>query len=60
MPGGPTSHELAAALTVMFSHPTVAALGIASTPYGDDDPDQLSRQAAYNLIAGALNGLQQR
>jgi hypothetical protein len=60
VPGGPSSQELASALTLMFSYPKVAALGIASTPYGDDDPQQLSRQAAYNLITGAIKGLQNR
>lgn len=60
VPGGPTSLELASALTLMFSYPKVAALGIASTPYGEDDPEQLSRQAAYNLVSGAITGLQQR
>lgn len=47
-------------LTLMFSYPKVAALGIASTPHGEDDPQHLSRQAAYSLIAGAIKGLQQR
>jgi arginase len=60
VPDGPSSQELASALTLMFSYPKVAALGIASTPYGDDDPDQLSRRAVYNLIAGAIKGLQLR
>ncbi len=57
---GPTSLELGAALTEMFKYEKVAALGIASTPYGERDPDGLSRQAAYNLIQGAVRGLQQR
>jgi arginase len=60
VPGGPSSQELASALTLMFSYPKVAALGIASTPYGEDDPGQLSRKAAYNLIGGAIIGIQQR
>jgi arginase family enzyme len=57
---GPTSLELGAALTEMFKYEKVAALGIASTPYGERDPDGLSRQAAYNLVQGAVRGLQQR
>jgi len=57
---GPTSHALAAALTEMFLFDEVAALGIASTPSGDDDPDGLSLRAAYNLIQGAVRGVQQR
>lgn len=41
----------------MALHRKVAALGIASTPYGENDPDNLSRTAAYTLIAGALEGM---
>jgi len=58
--GGPTSLELAAALTEMFRYQRVAAIGIASTPAGDRDPDGISRRAAYNLIRGAVLGVQQR
>jgi len=58
--GGPTSEELGAALTEIFKFPKVAALGIASTPYGPRDPDGLSLKAAYNLIEGAVKGVQQR
>jgi arginase len=57
---GPTSMELAAALTEMFKYNKAAALGIASTPYGDNDPDGLSLQAAHNLIEGAIKGVQAR
>ena len=60
VPDGPTSQELAAALRVMFRYPKSAALGIASTPAGQYDPDGLSPQAAYNLIEGALAGMQSR
>jgi arginase len=60
VPGGPTSLELAAALTEMFRHEKAAAFGVASTPSGDQDRDGRSRQAAYNLILGALKGVQQR
>lgn len=60
VPGGPTSRELAAALTAMFRHEKAAAFGVASTPSGDQDRDGRSRQAAYNLILGALEGVQQR
>ena len=49
-----------AALTEMFKHPKVAALGIASTTANERDPDGLSLAAAYNLIKGALEGVQQR
>jgi arginase len=58
--GGPTSQELAAALTEMFRYPGVAGLGIASTPAYQDDPDGVSRQAAYRLILGAVAGVMGR
>lgn len=58
--GGPTSAELAAALTAMFAYPKVAALGVASTPWGPRDPDGVSQQAAYNLVEGAVRGVQSR
>lgn len=54
--GGPTSRELAGALTVVFTNPKVAALGIASTPANERDPDHLSLAAAHNLVDGALEG----
>ncbi len=57
---GPTSRELAEALAVMFEDPKTVALGIASTPAGSLDPQQLSRQAALNLIEGAVRGAQRR
>ena len=57
---GPTSLELAAAISDMFKHQKAAAFGVASTPSGERDKDGLSRQAAYNLILGAVNGVQQR
>ncbi len=60
VPDGPTSVELAAALTEMFAYEKVAALGIASTPSGDNDPQGRSLNAAYNLIRGALEGVQNR
>jgi len=60
VPGGPTSQELAAALTEIFAYPRVAGLGIASTPAYEDDPQELSRQAAYRLIRGALDGVMVR
>ncbi len=60
VPGGPTSVELAAALTEIFKYEKAAALGVASTPYGERDKTGVSRQAAYNLILGAAKGVQQR
>jgi arginase family enzyme len=58
--GGPSSGELAAALTEMFKYEKAAAFGVASTPFGDRDKTGVSRQAAYNLILGAVKGVQQR
>lgn len=60
VPDGPASKELAAALTEMFKYDKVAALGVASTPANERDPDGVSLRAAYNLIEGALKGVQQR
>jgi len=60
VPNGPTSQELASALAEMFTHPKVAALGIASTPANERDPDGRSLAAAYNLIDGALRGVLER
>jgi len=53
---GPSSKDLAAAMTLMFENPKTVALGIASTPSFSLDPDGASRQAALNLIEGAIKG----
>ena len=60
VPDGPSSKDLAAAIGLWFQNPKTVALGIASTPAGSKDPDQLSRQAALNLIEGALDGINAR
>lgn len=60
VPGGPTSRELADALTEMFRYPKAAAFGVASTPANERDPDGVSRRAAYTLIEGALLGARRR
>jgi len=57
---GPSSKALAAAIGVMFENPKTVALGIASTPSFNSDPDGVSRQAALNLIEGAINGAKAR
>lgn len=57
VPGGPTSQQLAVALTQMFSNSKVIALGIGGTPAGSLDPRGDSRQAALNLIEGAIEGM---
>ena len=60
VPDGPSSKALAAAIGVMFENPKTVALGIASTPSFNADPDGVSRQAALNLIEGAINGAKSR
>lgn len=60
VPDGPSSKALAAAIGVMFENPKTVALGIASTPSFNRDPDGVSRQAALNLIEGAIRGAQTR
>ena len=60
VPDGPSSVDLAAAMTVMFENPKTVALGIASTPSFNSDPEGVSRQAALNLIEGAIKGAQAR
>ena len=57
---GLSSKDLAAAMTMMFENPKTVALGIASTPSFSLDPDGVSRQAALNLIEGAIRGAQAR
>ena len=57
---GPSSKDLAAALALMFRNPKTVALGIASTPSFNLDPGGASRQAALNLIEGAIRGVQAR
>jgi arginase len=60
VPNGPTSVELAAAITEMFKYEKVGAFGVAAMPYDDHDKTGISRKAAYNLILGAVKGVQQR
>jgi len=57
---GPTSKELGAAIAEMFTYPKAVAFGVASTPFGENDPEGLSREAAFRLIEGALEGIQRR
>lgn len=60
VPDGPSSTDLADAIALWFENPKTVALGVASTPAGSLDPDQVSRQAALNLIEGAIRGVQAR
>ena len=60
VPNGPSSQELAGAITEMFKYEKVGAFGVAAMPYDDHDKTGISRKAAYNLILGAVKGVQQR
>jgi arginase family enzyme len=60
VPGGPTSAELAAAIAEMFRYEKAAALGIASTPFGNRDANGVSREAAYKVILAAVEGVERR
>jgi arginase len=60
VPGGPGSVELAGVLRTIFGHVKADALGIASTPAGDRDPDGRARQAAHRLIEAAVTSVHQR
>ncbi len=59
-PDGPTSEQLAACITAMARYPKTAAIGIASTPFGSRDPDNISVRAAIRLIDAAIKGVTQR
>ena len=60
VPNGPSSVALGAAIGVMFENPKTVALGIASTPSFNRDKDGRSRQAALNLVEGAIKGALRR
>ena len=60
VPDGPSSRALGAAIGVMFENPKTVALGIASTPSFNADPDGRSRRAALNLVEGAIKGALRR
>jgi len=60
VPNGPSSKALGTAIGVMFENPKTVALGIASTPSFNRDKDGRSRQAALNLVEGAIKGALRR
>lgn len=60
VPDGPSSIDLGNAIALFFENPKTVALGIASTPAFNKDPDGVSRQAALNLIEGAIRGANAR
>jgi arginase len=57
---GPTSSELARAITEMFKYDKAAGFGVASTPSGQRDPEGCSLEAAYKLIEAAVQGVRVR
>ena len=64
MPGLPassheklSSSELAAVLKNVFTFPKATAIGVAGLP---NDADQISVEAAYRLIEGAIGGVRNR
>jgi arginase len=59
VPDGPTSGELAAALSNAFEHLEAAAFGVASYPAGRD-PDGRSIKAVQKLVEGVIQGLRNR
>src|SRR6266480_3035641 len=60
VPNGPSSAELAAALTEIFKYQKMGAFGVAAMPYDDHDKTGIARHSAYNLILGAVKGVQER
>jgi arginase len=60
VPNGPSSAELAAALTEMFRYEKMAAFGVAAMPSDEQDKTGISRRAAYNLILGVVKGVSER
>jgi arginase len=60
VPNGPSSRELAAALTEIFKYKKAAAFGVAAMPFDQQDKTGISRQAAYNLILGVVKGVNER
>lgn len=59
VPNGPTGAELGEAIRVMFNYPKTAALGMASYPH-KKDPGELTLKAIHKMIAGAIEGIQER
>jgi len=57
IPDGPTSAQLAECLKNMFTHGKAAALGVASL---HDEAQEITLNAAYRLIEGAIQGVKAR
>jgi arginase len=59
-PLGPKSQELADCLRRIFKWPKAAALGIASSPFGERDTEGHALRAAHRLIEAAVLGTKSR
>jgi len=59
VPNGPTGAELGEAIRIMFQYPKTNALGLASYPH-TNDPGQLTLKAIHAMVAGAVQGIQER
>jgi arginase len=57
VPDGPSSKELAAFLNIVFKYPKTAALGVASL---NDNPEQITMDAAFTIINGAIQAIKNR
>ena len=58
-PDGPTADELANTIEVMFKHPKVTGLGLASYP-GANDVDDIGLKSTLKQVEGAVKGIKAR
>ena len=58
-PMGPTSDELAKIVEIIFRHPKVTGLGLASYP-GEKDVDDIGLCSTLKQIEGAIKGIKSR
>ena len=58
-PMGPTADELAKTVEVMFRHPKVTGLGLASY-LGEKDVDDIGLRSALKQVEGAIKGIKDR
>jgi len=58
-PDGPTADELAKTVEIMFRHPRVTGLGLASYP-GEKDVDDIGLRSTLKQVEGAIKGIKGR
>ncbi len=58
-PNGPTSDELAETLEIIFKHPKIRALGLASYP-GKKDTEKIGLRSTLKQVEGAIKGIKAR